>query len=177
MKCVGMQVITESLAMGTFKSMKENTRDELLRNVVELTAQDEARHVSYGLIYMKEELPRMSDPDRERVEDFALTAVRCSRRVAEIQRIPVVAASSRRASGLQRGRHRLRRSDGGDRGEGERSRVRQLGTPDVRRPRGPAAPARRSRHRSRRSRVSRAGLRRLKGQASGRSSCASIGHG
>ncbi|MCP4005046.1 MAG: ferritin-like domain-containing protein [bacterium] len=76
MKCVGMQVITESLAMGTFKSMKENTRDDLLRNVVELTAQDEARHVSYGLIYMKEELPRMSDPDRERVEDFALGAVR-----------------------------------------------------------------------------------------------------
>jgi len=76
MKCVGMQVITESLAMGTFKSMKENTQDDLLRNVVELTAQDEARHVSYGLIYMKEELPRMSDPDRERVEDFALGAVR-----------------------------------------------------------------------------------------------------
>ncbi len=76
MKCVGMQVITESLAMGTFKTMMDNTQDDLLRSVVELTAQDEARHVSYGLIYMKEELPKMSDEDRDEVEDFALAALR-----------------------------------------------------------------------------------------------------
>ncbi len=75
MKCVGMQVIVEGLAMGAFKTMKEGTRDELLRKIVGLTAQDEARHVSYGLIYMKDELPRMPDPDRDRVEDFALAAV------------------------------------------------------------------------------------------------------
>ena len=75
MKCVGMQVIVEGLAMGSFKIMKEGTRDELLKKIVELTAMDEARHVSYGLIYMKDELPRMPDPDRERVEDFALMAV------------------------------------------------------------------------------------------------------
>ena len=75
MKCVGMQVIVEGLAMGVFKTMKVGTRDELLRKIVGLTAQDEARHVSYGLIYMKDELPRMPDPDRERVEDFALAAV------------------------------------------------------------------------------------------------------
>jgi len=75
MKCVGMQVIVEGLAMGAFKIMKEDSNDELLRSIVELTAQDEARHVSYGLIYMKDELPRMSDPDRDRVEDFAFSAV------------------------------------------------------------------------------------------------------
>ncbi|MCP5066623.1 MAG: ferritin-like domain-containing protein, partial [bacterium] len=75
MKCVGMQIITESLAMGSFKAMQAATRDDLLRSIVELTARDEARHVSYGLIYMKEEIPRMSDPDRERLEDFALAAV------------------------------------------------------------------------------------------------------
>jgi hypothetical protein len=75
MKCVGMQVIAESLAMGTFKALRAGTRDEVLKRIVELTAQDEARHVSYGLIYMKEELPRMSEPDLERVEDFALAGV------------------------------------------------------------------------------------------------------
>ena len=75
MKCVGMQVIVEGLAMGSFKIMKEESNDELLRSIVELTAQDEARHVSYGLIYMKDELPRMADPDRDRVEDFAYAAV------------------------------------------------------------------------------------------------------
>ncbi|MBW2244982.1 MAG: ferritin-like domain-containing protein [Deltaproteobacteria bacterium] len=75
MKCVGMQVIVESLAMGSFKIMKKGSRDELLRKIVELTAQDEARHVSYGLIYMKDELPLMAEPDRNRVEDFAAAAV------------------------------------------------------------------------------------------------------
>ena len=76
MKCVGMQVIAESLAMGSFKLMKAGTRDEVLARVVELTAQDEARHVSFGLIYMKEELPRMSEDARIRVEDFAVAALR-----------------------------------------------------------------------------------------------------
>jgi hypothetical protein len=75
MKCVGMQVIVEGLAMGSFKIMKEESNDPLLKSIVELTARDEARHVSYGLIYMKDELPRMPDPERERVEDFAYTAV------------------------------------------------------------------------------------------------------
>lgn len=75
-KCIGMQVIAESLAMGSFKMMKRGTNDEVLKQVVELTAQDEARHVSFGLIYMKEELPKMSEPDRNALEDFALAGVR-----------------------------------------------------------------------------------------------------
>jgi hypothetical protein len=75
MKCVGMQVIAEGLAMGSFKMIRESTGDELLRKIVELTAQDEARHVSYGLIYMKDELERMPEPTRDRIEDFAWTAV------------------------------------------------------------------------------------------------------
>jgi hypothetical protein len=74
MKCVGMQIIVEGLAMGSFKIMKEGTRDELLRRIVELTAQDEARHVSYGLIY-EGELPRMPDKDASG-RDFALATVR-----------------------------------------------------------------------------------------------------
>jgi hypothetical protein len=61
--------------MGSFKIMKEGSRDQLLREIVSLTADDEARHVSYGLIYMKDELPRMTDADRNRVEDFAFAAV------------------------------------------------------------------------------------------------------
>jgi hypothetical protein len=61
--------------MGAFKLMKEGTKDDLLRQIVEYTANDEARHVSYGLIYMKDELPRMPDPERDELEDFAFTAV------------------------------------------------------------------------------------------------------
>ncbi len=75
MKCVGMQVIAESLAMGAFKTMMKITNDEVFRRVVELTAQDEARHVSYGLIYMKDAIPKMNERARDRLEDFAWTAM------------------------------------------------------------------------------------------------------
>ncbi|MCP3985381.1 MAG: ferritin-like domain-containing protein [bacterium] len=75
MKCVGMQIIAESIAMGSFKTMMKITNDEVFRRVVELTSQDEARHVSYGLIYMKDEIPKMNEPDRNRLEDFAWTAM------------------------------------------------------------------------------------------------------
>jgi hypothetical protein len=75
MKCIGMQVIAESLAMGSFRTMVKLTNDDVFRKVVELTAQDEARHVSYGLIYMKDAIPKMNEPDRDRLEDFAWTAM------------------------------------------------------------------------------------------------------
>jgi hypothetical protein len=75
MKCVGMQVIAESMAMGSFKMMREGTNDEVLKKILELTGQDEARHVSYGLIYMKDELPQMDPAERDKVEDFALAGI------------------------------------------------------------------------------------------------------
>jgi hypothetical protein len=76
MKCVGMQVIAESLALGSFKNLRETTGDKVLRCIAELTAQDEARHVSYGLIYMKEELGKMPEDERNKVEDFAIAGLR-----------------------------------------------------------------------------------------------------
>ncbi len=85
MKCVGMQVIAESLAMGSFKTMMEITNDEVFRKVVELTARDEARHVSYGLIYLKDAIPRMEEHDRDRLEDFAWTAMTLLATTPELQ--------------------------------------------------------------------------------------------
>jgi hypothetical protein len=71
-----MQVIAESLALGSFKNLKATTGDKVLRCIAELTAQDEARHVSYGLIYMKEELKKMPEDERNEVEDFAIAGLR-----------------------------------------------------------------------------------------------------
>jgi hypothetical protein len=75
MKCIGMQVIAESIAMGSFKTMLAITHDEVFKKILQLTSQDEARHVSYGLIYMKDAIPKMNEPDRDRLEDFAFTAM------------------------------------------------------------------------------------------------------
>ena len=74
-KCVGMQVLVESLAMGTFRMMMKASADELLRDIVTLTARDEARHVSFGIISMNHEIPKLSEDEREQLEDFGFQAI------------------------------------------------------------------------------------------------------
>jgi hypothetical protein len=74
-KCVGMQIMVESLAMGSFKNMLVSANDPLLKDIVTLTARDEARHVAFGIISLQHEIPRMPEEDRAALEDFALTAL------------------------------------------------------------------------------------------------------
>ena len=74
-KCVGMQVIAESFALGAFRNMKVNAADPLLQDIVSLTAQDEARHVAFGVIYIGATVERMEPAAREELEDFTVTAL------------------------------------------------------------------------------------------------------
>ncbi|MGE0621231.1 MAG: diiron oxygenase [Pseudomonadales bacterium] len=74
-KCVGMQIMVESIAMGSFKNMLVTAEDKLLRDIVTLTARDEARHVSFGILSLQHEIPRMPEDERLALEDFALTAL------------------------------------------------------------------------------------------------------
>jgi hypothetical protein len=74
-KCVGMQIMVESLAMGSFKNMLVTANDPLLKDIVVLTARDEARHVSFGIISLQHEIPTLPEEDRAKLEDFALTAL------------------------------------------------------------------------------------------------------
>ncbi|MEE8325665.1 MAG: ferritin-like domain-containing protein [candidate division NC10 bacterium] len=74
-KCVGMQIMVESLAMGAFKNMLVGAADPLLKDIVTLTARDEARHVSFGIISLQHEIPNMPEDERAALEDFALAAL------------------------------------------------------------------------------------------------------
>ncbi len=74
-KCVGMQIMGESLAMGAFRNMLVTAQDPLLRDIVQLTSRDEARHVSFGIIALQDELPNLSEEERNGLEDFAFTAL------------------------------------------------------------------------------------------------------
>lgn len=74
-KCVGMQIMVESLAMGSFKNMLVTADDPLLKDIVTLTARDEARHVSFGIISLQHEIPNMPEEERAALEDFALAAL------------------------------------------------------------------------------------------------------
>lgn len=74
-KCVGMQIMVESLAMGAFRNMLVTAQDPLLRDIVQLTSRDEARHVAFGIIALQDELPNLSEDERVGLEDFAFTAL------------------------------------------------------------------------------------------------------
>ncbi len=74
-KCVGMQIMVESLAMGSFKNMLVTADDPLLKDIVTLTARDEARHVAFGIISLQHEIPNLPEDERAALEDFALAAL------------------------------------------------------------------------------------------------------
>jgi hypothetical protein len=71
-KTVGMQVILEGLALGTFINVRASTGCDLLRQLLAYVTRDEARHVAFGSVYLTTAIARMSPDERREVEDFAL---------------------------------------------------------------------------------------------------------
>jgi hypothetical protein len=70
-KLVGMQMLIEGLAMGAFATIHSRTQDPLLRRVVQLTMADEAFHHRFGKIWADRTIPKLSEEEHERVEDWA----------------------------------------------------------------------------------------------------------
>jgi hypothetical protein len=75
-KMVGMQVILEGLALGTFLNVKAATGCDLLRSLLTYVTKDEARHVAFGSLYLTTEIAAMHADDRAAVEDFACEAMK-----------------------------------------------------------------------------------------------------
>jgi len=69
---VGMQVILEGLALGTFINVRASTGCALLRDLLGYITKDEARHVAFGNLYLTSVIADMHPDDRDAVEDFAL---------------------------------------------------------------------------------------------------------
>jgi rubrerythrin len=70
-KLVGMQMLIEGLAMGAFATLHSKTHDPLLRRVVQLTMSDEAFHHRFGKIWADRTVPKLSEEEHEKVEDWA----------------------------------------------------------------------------------------------------------
>ncbi len=77
---IGMNMIVESLALGTFHNVRTSTECETLRKIMQLVLRDEARHVAFGNVYVGETLRQMHPDDREDVAEFVLQAVGRQRR-------------------------------------------------------------------------------------------------
>ncbi len=78
--CVGMQMIVEGLALGSFTNMMEATNEPLFRQLIEYVIKDEARHVAYGNVYVKEAIADLHPDSLAEAEDFAFEALTLMRK-------------------------------------------------------------------------------------------------
>jgi hypothetical protein len=70
-KLVGMQMIVEGFAMGAFATLHSKTHDPLLRRVIQLVMTDEAFHHRFGRIWAGLTVPKLTEEEHSRVEDWA----------------------------------------------------------------------------------------------------------
>jgi Long-chain fatty aldehyde decarbonylase len=70
-KIIGMQMLVEGLAMGAFATGFKYNRDPLARKLFQLVMTDEAFHHKFGKIWADRTIPRMSQEERDTVEDWA----------------------------------------------------------------------------------------------------------
>ena len=70
-KLVGMQMLVEGLAMGAFATFYTYAEDPLLKRLCQLVMTDEAFHHKFGKIWADRTIPHLSQPERDRIEDWA----------------------------------------------------------------------------------------------------------
>jgi hypothetical protein len=72
MKFLGMQIMVEGLALGAFGTLYKITREPLLKQLLKMVIQDEARHVHYGVLALREHITKhLSDSERHEREQWA----------------------------------------------------------------------------------------------------------
>ncbi len=72
MKFLGMQIMVEGLALGAFGTLYKITREPLLKQLLKMVIQDEARHVHYGVLALREHITKhLSDSERREREDWS----------------------------------------------------------------------------------------------------------
>jgi len=70
-KIIGMQMLVEGLAMGAFASGYKYNQDPLAKKLFQLVMTDEAFHHKFGKIWADRTIPKMSEEERNIVEDWA----------------------------------------------------------------------------------------------------------
>jgi len=69
-KFLGMQLIVEGLAIAAFMSLLNRTREPLLQQLIRRVLQDEARHVAFGVISLRDHYTDMPEQDRLERQQF-----------------------------------------------------------------------------------------------------------
>mgnify|MGYP003592537253 CR=1 FL=1 len=71
LKFLGMQIMIEGLALGAFGTMRQVSREPLLRELLRYVITDEARHVHYGVVALREHYRTLPPRELQEREDWA----------------------------------------------------------------------------------------------------------
>jgi hypothetical protein len=74
MTYLGMQIMVEGLALAAFGLMRNTTQDPLLDQLLRYVMSDEARHVAFGVLTLKEYYAELSDKEMRERQEFAFEA-------------------------------------------------------------------------------------------------------
>jgi hypothetical protein len=74
MKLLGMQIMVEGLALASFGLLRNVVTEPLVKQLVHYVMLDEARHVAYGVVSLKDHYRDMREADRREREDFVYEA-------------------------------------------------------------------------------------------------------
>ncbi|WP_331446560.1 ferritin-like domain-containing protein [Streptomyces xanthochromogenes] len=77
---LGMQIVVEALAMAAFRLAGTTFHDPLIRRITTLVARDEARHVSFGVLSLREVHRELTSAERADREELVLDAAALMRR-------------------------------------------------------------------------------------------------
>jgi hypothetical protein len=80
MKYLGMQILVEGLALAAFKFIHAFTTEPLIKELVHIVMKDEARHVAFGVLSLRDFYAReISEKERREREEFTYEACRLMR--------------------------------------------------------------------------------------------------
>ena len=69
-----MQILIEGLALAAFQRIRDQSKNSLAAAVNAYVMQDEARHVAFGRIALRDYYPQLSDAERNEREEFVVDA-------------------------------------------------------------------------------------------------------
>ena len=79
MKFLGMQIMVEGLALAAFGMIRNNTHEPLLRELTAYVMGDEARHVAFGVLSLRDYYRDQPEAVKREREDFVYEAARLMR--------------------------------------------------------------------------------------------------
>lgn len=71
---LAMQILIEGLALGAFAVVRDLAQEPLAKSLTAYVMQDEARHVAFGRIALRDYYPQLSQSERDQREEFTIEA-------------------------------------------------------------------------------------------------------